>query len=353
MFKGLLIGGVVAVTAVGTVAVLSNLSGDPVTVVSVIDGDTIDARVDGETKRIRLLNVDTPEFGKQGGAVECLAQEATDFLAARLPIGQEISLGYDNEKQDRYGRDLAGVFVGGELINAEIAREGYGVAVVFGSNDRYHPEVAAAEAEAQAANLGIHSLPEECSVARQTDSQAAEVAALLALSVAAMNDDELTLHAEQVRALRTDVRLLRTKTDKPSEFEQAAYDGYSEEKRRIDGLERNLNERLTAVDERHADIKRQAEVERLEAERRAAEEAERQAEAERQRRAEAVVPQAPAPAPAPARQQAPAPAPAPAAPSGGKYTGCRAYGGNYALTSIDEKGRPYAKIDCATKVQIG
>ena len=35
------------------------------------------------------------------------------------------------------------------------------------------------------------------------------------------------------------------------------------------------------------------------------------------------------------------------------YTGCRAYNGNYAMTSVDKKGRPYAKIDCTTRVQIG
>lgn len=35
------------------------------------------------------------------------------------------------------------------------------------------------------------------------------------------------------------------------------------------------------------------------------------------------------------------------------YTGCRAYGGNYAMTSVDKKGRSYAKIDCTTKQQIG
>ncbi|EEI17004.1 hypothetical protein HMPREF0298_1133, partial [Corynebacterium lipophiloflavum DSM 44291] len=48
--------------------------------------------------------------------------------------------------------------------------------------------------------------------------------------------------------------------------------------------------------------------------------------------------------------------PAPALHSGGggdTYTGCRAYGGNYAFTSVDDEGRRYAKIDCATKAQIG
>lgn len=55
------------------------------------------------------------------------------------------------------------------------------------------------------------------------------------------------------------------------------------------------------------------------------------------------------PAYQPAEQPA-APQPAPVVDT---YTGCRAYNGNYALTSVDKKGRPYAKIDCTTKQQIG
>ena len=45
MLKGALITGVVVVGTVATVAVLSGE--DPVTVIRVVDGDTIDARVDG------------------------------------------------------------------------------------------------------------------------------------------------------------------------------------------------------------------------------------------------------------------------------------------------------------------
>ena len=89
MLKGALITGVVVVGTVATVAVLSGE--DPVTVIRVVDGDTIDARVDGKEKRIRLLNVDTPEYGRDGAADDCLAEEATAYLQSLLPSGREIT----------------------------------------------------------------------------------------------------------------------------------------------------------------------------------------------------------------------------------------------------------------------
>lgn len=50
----------------GAYAVLGpDSSDDTVTVQSIIDGDTIDVVQDGETTRIRLLNIDTPEMGKE------------------------------------------------------------------------------------------------------------------------------------------------------------------------------------------------------------------------------------------------------------------------------------------------
>jgi endonuclease YncB( thermonuclease family) len=61
-----------------------------------------------------------------------------------------------------------------------------------------------------------------------------------------------------------------------------------------------------------------------------------------------------APVPAPSAKPEPSTAPepdhAPVQPAD-KYTGCRAYGSGG--TSIDDKGRPYTKIDCATKLPIG
>ncbi len=117
----------------------------------IVDGDTLDVRVSGREERIRLLNIDTPEVG------DCLADEATAFLAGRVPVGSTVRLEYDDVRLDRYGRTLAGVFAGDDLVNAAIARAGLGAPVVFDDNDRFLPPVEQAAAAASADGIGLHS----------------------------------------------------------------------------------------------------------------------------------------------------------------------------------------------------
>lgn len=58
--------GIFAVGAVASIA-LGDDDEDTVVVNRVIDGDTIDVDIDGENTRVRLLNIDTPEIGHNGG----------------------------------------------------------------------------------------------------------------------------------------------------------------------------------------------------------------------------------------------------------------------------------------------
>ena len=124
-------------------------AGDPATVVRVIDGDTIVVRRDGQEETVRLLNIDTPETKHPNKAVQCLGPEATQALETLLRPGDDVVLRYDLERTDKYGRTLAGVFEDEVLVNAEIARLGLGVPVVFDPNRRFYPEVLAAWNEAE------------------------------------------------------------------------------------------------------------------------------------------------------------------------------------------------------------
>jgi micrococcal nuclease len=89
-------------------------------VARVIDGDTVELS-GGE--RVRYLMVDTPEI--TNGHNECYGAEASAFNRS-LVEGQRVSLRYDAECTDRYGRLLSYVSVGGRELNSLIIQQGYG-----------------------------------------------------------------------------------------------------------------------------------------------------------------------------------------------------------------------------------
>ncbi|MFC5065955.1 thermonuclease family protein [Actinomycetospora atypica] len=133
------------------------LEGDTAQIIRVIDGDTFEAAVDGNRQTVRLLNVDTPETRHPDEAVQCLGPEATDYLASVLAPGDTVTLTYDEQRLDAYGRVLAGVREDGDLINAEIARRGLGVAKLYEPNGRYYGEVLDGQQEAEAEGVGLYS----------------------------------------------------------------------------------------------------------------------------------------------------------------------------------------------------
>ena len=115
--------------AAGSLAVAGAVNQDRGEVVRIIDGDTLVINYKHRDETVRLLNIDTPETKDPNQPVECLGPEATDSLKTIAPPGTKVRLDFDIEREDRYGRTLAAVFVGDSLVNAEIARRGLGHAV--------------------------------------------------------------------------------------------------------------------------------------------------------------------------------------------------------------------------------
>ncbi|WP_410762274.1 thermonuclease family protein [Corynebacterium rhinophilum] len=348
-------------------------SDEHVVVNRVIDGDTIDVTIDGDKSRVRLLNIDTPEIGRNGKPSECLAEEAKEYLEGRLPKGTEVTLEYDEEKNDMYGRTLAGVFLEDDLVNADIAAEGLAVAKKIGANDKFYNQVKEAESGPKTKGTGVFGVSDECQVSSDEDMteslQQAEgaTAAAAGMGITAVNidsDDDggAAKVLAQIYAARKGLDALRGGGDDRSEFQKAAYPEAPE--RLAKQLEKELSEHEEDIEnqvETAKQEKEKEEQERKERERERQEAAEREAvarEAERERlRAEedshgdAAAPVAESNSGARGSQHA---APQPQqAPRVDTYTGCRAYGGNYAFSSVDKNGRAYAKIDCTTKQQIG
>ena len=132
----------------------------PVELLGVIDGDTIEVRVDGERELIRLVGIDAHEAGGPYQDVECYGPEASDFLKRLLAIGGTISLETDREDRDPYGRMLRWVwadFGSGEvyLLNEALVRAGYAERYRNTPNRRYVEELIDGEAFAQRYDLGL------------------------------------------------------------------------------------------------------------------------------------------------------------------------------------------------------
>jgi micrococcal nuclease len=191
---------VVTVVGGGAVVAASPASSSEGFVTRLVDGDTLDVLVDGRTERVRLLNIDTPETKHPDKAVQCLGPEAADLLAELAPPGARIRLEYDEEREDRYGRTLAAAFTAdGRLINAEVARAGLGRAVVYGENDRFLPQVQAAQREAADDGRGLYSSDVTCTLPGrlQQVTEAVESAEAAGTAAVGSSSAELSSAASQ------------------------------------------------------------------------------------------------------------------------------------------------------------
>ncbi|MFD5329756.1 thermonuclease family protein, partial [Streptomyces sp. NPDC127092] len=149
----------------------ADVEGDVVTVESISDGDTLRVTLGEVSTRVRLLNIDTPETHHPSKPVECMGPEATAALKSMISPGDTVVLRYDRRLYDRYDRLLAGVYAHDVLVNAEMARLGYGEPAVFDGNDRFLPEVEAAWEQARANGVGRFS--GECGAAAEPIPEAA------------------------------------------------------------------------------------------------------------------------------------------------------------------------------------
>lgn len=114
-------------------------------VIEVIDGDTIDVRIDGVQTRLRYFGVDTPERGEK-----CF-REATDRNG--LLLGETVLLLPDARTEDGFGRLLRYVFLlDGTSLDATLVAEGFGHA--WTRDGQYRDAIVALETQAQAAGRG-------------------------------------------------------------------------------------------------------------------------------------------------------------------------------------------------------
>ncbi len=123
-------------------------------VTRVVDGDTVEARVDGHTEDVRYIGIDTPESVKPDTPVECYALAASHHNED-LVEGETVRLDFDAERRDVYGRLLAYVHLGDVFVNADLVRGGYATTLTIPPNTRYAELFDRLQREASADGRGL------------------------------------------------------------------------------------------------------------------------------------------------------------------------------------------------------
>lgn len=124
-------------------------------VVDIVDGDTIKVELPGgEIESVRYIGIDTPESVHPGEPVQCYAKRASR-VNERLVAGRVVSLRFDAERRDRYGRLLAYVHRDGTFVNALLVRRGLARTLTISPNDSLAPLFERLEAAAGRAGRGL------------------------------------------------------------------------------------------------------------------------------------------------------------------------------------------------------
>lgn len=116
-------------------------------VIRIADGDTLTVRAGEENHRIRFNGIDAPESGQDYGN---RAKQALAKLAHRKTARVRWT------EEDRYGRVLGDVIVGGEWLNLRLVRDGWAWRYVKYSDDS---DLIAAEKQAREAKGGLWADP--------------------------------------------------------------------------------------------------------------------------------------------------------------------------------------------------
>ena len=123
----------------------------------VYDGDTISLV---NNQRVRLLGINTPEVEGRHKNSEPGGIAAKEWLQQQLESGQ-VYLEFDEEKQDRYKRLLAHLYLpNGTHLNVALVKNGLAVVNLIPPNLNHADKLIQAQNKAQKEKLGIWSRPE-------------------------------------------------------------------------------------------------------------------------------------------------------------------------------------------------
>lgn len=128
-----------------------------VTLDSCIDGDTARFIIKDEVRTVRFLSIDAPEIAHDDVSAEPFGEEASIFTCNMLTNASVIKLEYDSksDKEDKYGRVLAWVFVNDDLLQEKLVSEGLAEVKYVYKDYKYSSHLKDVELEAKNKGAGL------------------------------------------------------------------------------------------------------------------------------------------------------------------------------------------------------
>ncbi len=138
-------------------------------VTRVVDGDTIEVNISGQTEKVRLIGVDTPETKHPSKPVQPYGPEAENYTHSQLE-GKIVWLEKDVQELDKYNRVLAYVWLAQpskvddseireKLFNAKLLLDGYGQLLTIPPDVKYVDYFTKYQTEAKKNNKGLWAAP--------------------------------------------------------------------------------------------------------------------------------------------------------------------------------------------------
>jgi len=132
-----------------------------VTLEKCVDGDTATFKDDkGNTYKTRFLAIDTRETVHPTKGEQAYGKEASTYTCDSLTNAKEIVLEFDSnsDKEDKYGRLLAWVFVDGILLQESLISEGLAEVAYLYDDYKYTEKLETAQETAKSKKIGIWQL---------------------------------------------------------------------------------------------------------------------------------------------------------------------------------------------------
>ena len=108
----------------------------------IVDGDTFWIKHnDGSHEKIRFIGIDAPETKNVGKKKKHEFGNASTQFLAKTTKGRKVSLSFDVQKKDRYGRTLAYVYLdNGIFLNDYLVKNGYARCATFPPNVKHQQQ---------------------------------------------------------------------------------------------------------------------------------------------------------------------------------------------------------------------